>query len=66
MNEDKGELRVLREDVPGISRSELAEAVGVSPDSIKGWELGKHIPGRMATEKIVKFLGSLRKAKGGR
>lgn len=60
MNENKvGELRVLREGLE-ISRSQLAEVMGVSPDSIKGWELGKHTPGRMAKEKIVKFLESLK------
>jgi len=65
MHKDKiGELRALREDVLEISRAEFADKIGVCESSIKNWELKKNNPSPLATEKIIKFLGSLRKAKG--
>ena len=35
-------------DTRGWSRKELAEAVGVSPRTIEGWEGGRHRPDRRA------------------
>jgi len=64
MNESKGELRALREDVLGISRAEFADRLGVCVESVKNWELKKNNPSPLAAEKIIKFLGSLKRAKG--
>lgn len=60
MDKDKiGELRVLREGLE-ISRAAFANRLGVCESSVKNWELKKNNPSPLATEKIVKFLESLK------
>lgn len=65
MNENKTELRALREDVLGISRAEFADRLGVCVESVKNWELKKNNPSPLAAEKIIKFLGSLKAKRSG-
>lgn len=49
------ELRRRREEM-GLSVQELAEAVGVTPDLIRGWESGVVFIGEIARERLEAVL----------
>ncbi len=41
----------------GMSQTELAKILKVSPDTITGWELNRHQPPARLMKRIIKFLG---------
>jgi transcriptional regulator with XRE-family HTH domain len=49
------DIRVLRQEL-GLTRSELAGRLGVSPPTVKGWEAGDHIPIRRILTKIERLI----------
>ncbi|MGI5461256.1 helix-turn-helix domain-containing protein [Streptomyces sp. CA-249302] len=51
-----GRRRVLREEL-NVSRAQLAQALGVSPSTVSGWEKGRD-PGGDVREKYAYFLRS--------
>ncbi|MFE1440383.1 helix-turn-helix domain-containing protein [Streptomyces sp. NPDC058739] len=53
-----GERRPLREGL-NVSRAQLAEALGVSPSTVAGWETGRE-PGGEVREKYAYFLEGAR------
>ena len=48
------EVRKVRKTL-SLDRSELAAALGVSKDTVKGWEIGKRVPDGPAT-KLLRYL----------
>ncbi|MGY4983960.1 helix-turn-helix domain-containing protein [Streptomyces sp. 900105755] len=53
-----GERRILREEL-NLSRAQLAQALGVSPSTVKGWESGRD-PSGEARVKYAYFLDGAR------
>ena len=52
-----GEVRRLRE-ARGLRPAELARRAGVSPASLRDWEIGRHRPGAAALERLLLALGA--------
>ena len=49
-------LHLLRKS-KGLTRNQLAEALGISPNTIKSYESGTREPNHKMTKKIAKFFG---------
>lgn len=48
-------LEILR-NLKGLTRKELAEALGISPETLKGYEYGKREPNFEMLEKIANYF----------
>ena len=55
------ERRAIRE-AAGLSRLELAEAIGVTPGAVGLWELGKRMPSGVYLDRYVEAIRTLREA----
>lgn len=45
------EYRTMRNTL-GMSREQFAKVIGVSPDTVRDWEYGRHEPNRYAQSRL--------------
>lgn len=55
------ERRAIRE-AAGLSRQELADAIGVTPAAVGHWEQGKRTPSGIYLDRYVEAIRTLREA----